>query len=152
MQLSDTLNKAIQENLPSMVGDELKKVLSKATDDAEALANLKDSFDRLTDDNAKAKARIAELEALGIKKGDLEKLEAELAEANRDLRVKLSEKDVLNSKELAAQALNMVGLIFRNSEVRKTMMTAVPVTQTNPGGYSTTSTHYMNESTSEEVK
>lgn len=150
--LSAELQESIKKNLPHMVGEELQKVLA---DGVQAKADLEDTTRRLGDEIRKTKQQEndynrLENECKGLRSLKLRK--EDLDEQERNQKVVLLEANVTNESRLSKQAFDMVSLVFRNSEVRRSLNTSVPVTQTQPGGYSTTSTHYTHETTSEETK
>lgn len=112
MNISESLQKAIQENLPQLVGTELQQFIQDANRTSELYAKLKQENESLRDWRDKAAKQIDGLEKLQLRKEILD-------EKERDLKVAVAESKADNSQALAKQAFEMVSLVFHNPIVTK---------------------------------
>lgn len=136
MTLSNELQESIQKNLPTMVGEELKKVLQKAEDDAQTVAVLNLKLEEavkniriLEKDNKEQEDICDQLRHLNVRKEVLDNQE-------RNLKLQIAEAKVVNSEAMAKQAFDMVSLVFRNTTVMRTQFTNTPVATSTLGGSS----------------
>lgn len=114
MSLSEDVKKAIEKDLPNLVGKELQKYITEAED-------LKATYSNLLEENTRTRKLVdAQEQELAMLRGlNLSRLE--LAEKERDLKVVLAEAKAANSELLVRQAFDMVGMVFRNQTISKTI-------------------------------
>lgn len=127
------IQEAINKNLPSAVGDELKLVLEKAKSDASEVSNLTTQLKRKTEEsvafdkeNQKLRQKLSKHDELDTKKLALDEQECNLV--IKELTFELNAEKRLNVSLDKA----LLGLV-RNTEFKSTSMTPLPYSNSSSG-------------------
>ncbi len=118
--INDAVSKAINENLPSAVAQELKQYIQ----DAEVLKASAENLRALLETNSKEReklvAEVTELRKLNLKAGVLD-------ERHRNLEVMSAQMQMVESEKRADMLFGLVDKLLRNPVVTKSMSGNVPV-------------------------
>lgn len=139
MTLEETIESVIESRLPAKFAEYLQRRLKEADSLETSVSQLTVAIDeanctmaRLEVEKKAVERELAERSAIDVTASDLEKDRAQL-----EHRRELCEQSVQHSNQRVEDHKEMVGLIFRNIEVRKQMTTPVAVT----GGDMSTGLH-----------
>jgi len=131
--LKEDISKAINENLPAMIGNELKGVLVKAEEDSKRVLMLESDL-RIYQQKYK------ELEVLKLLKADLDVIGSKLMA--RDIELRIKEESVKLREEFTKvrveEIRGVVKDVFSNSRYKYYETGSIPVSN-GPGQYGTTS-------------
>ncbi len=147
-ELQESIMKAVQDALPGKVCDEVRKALQQNE-------TLKKDKERLIEerDEAQVDAKFAHEElkkhlSLNEREEDLKQRERNLIERSQSLELRLGEKDLQCAQKIADNTMELMKLLTRNTEYRKSVYGSMPVSDGN--GYVGPHPHDHHETTTEE--
>ncbi len=130
-QISDKVKKAIEDNLSSAVGVTLKEVLAKGEQNAHDLETANATIIKLKEDLVTAKRNTERVTKLNARDAELNRREVKLEK--RELKADLEEKQIRleEAQKRIDQQDKTLEIVFRNTEIRKTMYGTTAVSDTN---------------------
>ncbi len=152
--LDEKIKTAIQESLPSVVAGELKDYISKAEDTKD---DLEDAKEKITSYKVEVKALKSEIKLVEMRLEnfiDIEQREGYVLSKEAELKLR---EEVLSLKEDFSQTRvldmkDVLGLVFKNTEVRKNIFKTENVPLVNPNGYVEDRTRTENTTIDETVE
>lgn len=114
MSLSETIAKAIQENLPAATAAELSKFITSAEQKSKALEQSIDALAKKEKEIEQLKEKVVKLEKEVRQEEAFADRQKALTEAENNLKVSIAELRVVEAEKRADMAKDLVGMVFRS--------------------------------------
>jgi len=134
--LTDEIMAAVKKNLPGEVGEALKQALQEAADNKRMIVRLEDNIKGFKEDQKRTSEQLEEFRANEkfVNERIIKIKEAE--DRLRQIDVEAMKLNVEYSKMLNQEMLHVLGMVFRNTEVRHEFMKNIPLPIQPGAGYS----------------
>lgn len=122
-EIEVALTKALEENLPKQVGETLQKRLAQADSYEKSIKEYIVSLDKAVDKYTTLELKFTELQALKLKKEELEIREQTLIlnELKFEVSEKIGESKIKSAEEKVDLMNNLVGLLMKNPQAITSM-------------------------------
>lgn len=126
MSISQSVQDAINKELPSMVAGELRDYIAQAEQWKRDSASRADQVTALMAELSATKAKLDELKQLKLDSEALDKRKLELDEQQREMKVVMAELKVHEAISRSNDIFNLVDRLFRNVEVKRSLAGNMP--------------------------
>jgi len=120
-EMTAEIRAIIEKNLPSQVGETLKKVIDQGRMDAETLKTIRTTLELRTKDNASLQERINEYKKRDDDCIKILEREGEVAQGERNQKVFESELKLKEAEKRINEITNFVGMAFKSPVYRKSV-------------------------------
>lgn len=134
MSIKESIKKAIQENLSSVVAGELADYITKAEDDKLVLQRLQERCQKLSNDYDSLVITNKKLETLVKKEEDLVIREEALKNSELNLKVLIAEEKTKEAEKRADGIYRLAETVFKNRSLTNNKNESVPVYVPYQGG------------------
>lgn len=126
-ELNETIKKAISDNLPGVVADELKTFIANAQKTQEQLTRSIASQETMQRQLTEANEKIAQHRTLDSKIEEIKTKEDDLLKREIQLRIDAGMNRALIAEAQLKTGMDIFSLVFRNAEISKRVLGTVPV-------------------------